>query len=416
MRAVLGSVAIQASSSAAVVAAALLVASQMGLAAQGEFGLLRSWGDALVTIAVLGLPQGLLHLAYREAVPVVALVSWIKRYVLVLLLFSAALAACLTTWALGHRTGGPLSTATAVVVVMSVPFAAAHALWRALLLRQVGAIPYAFVTAMPAWLILVGLLPVCYLGLQGMLAWPLLAAAVGAALVSGSLVRRAGCSHTVADHVNLGWSRRTLWRVSVETGIQSVLIAMSPALVLSSTAWAGASLAQIGAVSLGLHVYQLFGVAAAYLAPMFYDRVARGERIPSNRQLLRGILNHVTWPRAIAAAAACVATLFAVRMLWPRDADSWGLLVLMALAGIVSMAIRMLITLMLARGIFRPLTQQALARLLLLVGGTVALMGMWPATLAVPTALAATEGVVLCWLLRLVHSTDPNKTVAADPA
>ena len=40
------------------------------LIAQGEFGLLRSWSDVLVMLAVFGLPQGLLHLQYREGVPV----------------------------------------------------------------------------------------------------------------------------------------------------------------------------------------------------------------------------------------------------------------------------------------------------------------------------------------------------------
>jgi hypothetical protein len=38
--------------------------ARLGLAAQGEFGLLRSWSDAALTLVVLGLPQGLLHLQY----------------------------------------------------------------------------------------------------------------------------------------------------------------------------------------------------------------------------------------------------------------------------------------------------------------------------------------------------------------
>jgi hypothetical protein len=405
MSPVFGSVAIQASSSAAVVAAALLVASQLGLAAQGEFGLLRSWGDALATIAVMGLPQGLLHLAYREAVPVGALRRWVGRYVLVLLILCAMLSACIAVW--GNRAGLPLPVATAAIVAMSVPFAAAHALWRSLLLRHVGPIQYAFITAMPAWLALIGLLPVCYLGAQGAIAWPLLWAAVGAATVSGSFVRRAALAQPAADPARVGWSRRTLYRVSIETGLQNVLVALSPALVLSGAAWAGASLAQIGAISLGLHVYQLFGIAAAYLAPMFYDRVARAETGLTNQQLWRRFSNHVSWSSALGMAAGSAAGLFAVRLLWPEDANSWTLLVLMALAGILSMVARLLITLMLARGVFRPLTLQAMARLTLFVGGTLALMQTWAATLAVPLALAFTEVLMLGWLLLLAHKTDP---------
>lgn len=416
MRAVFGSVVIQASSSAAVVAAALLVASQMGLAAQGEFGLLRSWSDALVTVVVLGLPQGLLHLAYREAVPMASLAHWVRRYVLVLFFLCAALAVFFIFWAMGHHNGSLLWGATAGIVAMSVPFAAAHSLWRSLLLRHVGAIQYAVVTAMPAWLVLIGLLPICYLGLQGQLAWPLLGAAVGGAVISGLLVQHAGRVQPAAEPAHFDWSRRTLWRVSIEIGAQNVLIALSPALALSCASWAGASLVQIGAVSLGLHVYQLFGVAAAYLAPMFYDRVARAENELTNQHLWHGLFRHATLPSALGMAAACLAALLAVRLLWPEDANSWALLLLMALAGVLSMAVRLLITLMLARGVFRPLTLQAMARLTFFVGSSVVLMRTWPATMAVPLALAFTEVLVLCWLLRLAHLTDPAEVVAADSA
>ena len=77
MRPALWSVAIQAAGSAATLAAALLVSSQLGLSAQGEFGLLRSWTDALGALAVIGLPQGLLHMQYREGVSVAALRAWV---------------------------------------------------------------------------------------------------------------------------------------------------------------------------------------------------------------------------------------------------------------------------------------------------------------------------------------------------
>jgi len=416
MRAVFGSVVVQASSSAAVVAAALLVASQMGLAAQGEFALLRSWSDALVTIAVLGLPQGLLHLTYRDAVPIAVLGQWVRRYVLVLFVLCATVGACVVFWAMDHRTGPALSVATAGLIAASVPFAAAHTLWRSLLLRHAGAIRYAFITAIPAWLILIGLLPVCHLGLRDALAWPLLGSAVGAAVISGVLVQRAGRNQPAAVSASLGWSRQTLWRVSIETGAQNVLIALSPAMVMSCATWAGASLAQIGAVSLGLHVYQLFGVGAAYLAPMFYDRVARTGSVMTNRQLRHRLLDLATWQSGVGIVTACAVALLVVRLLWPKDADSWALLMLMALAGILSMAVRLLITLMLARGVFRPLTFQAMARLMLSVGGSVALMQTCPAMLAVPLALALTEVVVLGWLIRLTQATDSTEPVAAGSA
>jgi hypothetical protein len=408
MRPALWSVVIQATGSAATLGAALLVASTMGLAAQGQFGLLRSWSDALVTVAVLGLPQGLLHLQYRESVPVAALRGWVVRYVLGVAVVLALLIAAALVLLPAAPIAGAFTPATLAVMVAAVPLAAAHLLWRSLALRDVGPVPYAAITAAPALLIFAALVPVCLIGHASAMVWALFAGAALSAVLSGLVVRAAVRSRAPGDAAR-PWSRATLWSIGIETGVQGVLTALSPALVLSIAGWAGAPLAELGAVSLGLHVYQLFGVAAAYIAPMVYDRAAATAQPLTTDEIVARVRAAVTPMRSLLGVTAAVIALIGVRWAWPAGADSLALLSLMAVAGALSMGVRLLVTLMLARGAFRPLTIQALVRLVTATGATALLLQRLPATLAVPLALAATEILLLCWLARaLQHGAEPE--------
>lgn len=405
MRPALWSVAIQAAGSAATFCAALLVSWQLGLPAQGEFGLLRTWTDAGVTLAVLGVPQALLHMQYREAVPVAALRPWVLRYVAVLVGIVAVLMLLAWLWWPAGMPRRPL----VLVAAAAVPLAAAHLLWRSLALRDVGVVAYAVLTAAPAMLVLLGLVPLCLVGWREGLAWVLFGAAVVSALGSGWLVGRQ--AKGTVDTSIAPWSRRALWAVSVETGGQSVLTALSPALVLATAGVLGASLAQIGVVSLGLHVYQLFGIAATYIAPMVYDRAARADRPMSGGELL-ALLRADATPRVLLGLVALVLLAGGLMpLLWPAGVASLLLVAAMAGAGVLSMAVRLLVTLLLARGAFRPLTLNALGRVLIATGATIALMRAVPATVAVPLALLLTEIVMCAWLLRLMQP----RPVTAEP-
>lgn len=402
----LGSVLIQAGGSAATAAAAVLVASQLGLAAQGEFGLLRSWSDVLVMLAVFGLPQGLLHLQYREGVPVAALRHWIGRYLGAL----AALAAVVI--ALGLAT--PLLAdlphrAQALVLVAAAPLAAAHLLWRSLTLRTVGVVAYATVTAAPALLILAGLLPYVAAGWRSGFEWVLLGAAALSALASGLLAQRAAATDTVTSPTPR-WSRRQLWSVSLQTGVQSVLTAASPAALMSLASLLGATLAQVGVISLGLQLYQMFAVAAVYAAPLVYDRAARSERRPDGRQLIALLRQRIGLAPLVAGAAAALFGPWLLAQAWPAVADVAPMLTLMAVAGALALGVRLLSTLQQARGEFTLLSLQAAARLLVGALLTALLMRLWPATLAVPVAMLAVESLLLAWLLgqlgRAPHDTE----------
>ena len=370
------------------------------MAAQGEFGLLRSWSDALGTLAVIGLPQGLLHMQYRGGVSVASLRPWVWRYLLGL---CAALigAFCLMKLLLPVASipNWLQSPQTFWLLGLTVMFGASHLLWRSLALRDVGLLPYAALTAAPSLIVLLALAVVCALGQPSGLVWALLAGAAGSAIASGWMVQR------VAAHAEVGpaWSRREVWAVSSQTGLQNIFAALTPPLVLSTAAYFGASLAQVGLLSLGLHVYQVFGIAATYMAPMVYDKAARSAETLSAAELLNWLRERLTSRAVLAFALAVAVAMVLLRSLWPAGADSLVLVAAMASAGALSMAVRLMVTLLQARGAYRALSWHSLGRLLLSVGGSAALMHSWAAALAVPFALLVTELILLAWAWKLMQ-------------
>jgi hypothetical protein len=394
MRPALKSVFIQALGSAATVLVALGVTFQLGLAAQGQFSLLRSWNDALMTLAVMGLPQALLHLQYRQSVGLGVLLAWVKRYVLGLwggVIFLGAVA-----WWL---TGLPVPVWMLWVILAGVPLSAMHLLCRSLLLRDVSRVAYALVTIAPAVLLLLAVQVICFWAEAHYFVWALLFSAGGSALISGWAVRR--LLELQAPEVSVApvWSRSVLWSVGFESGVQNTLTALGPALLLSTLSGLGAPLSQVGLVSLGLHVYQLFGIAAAYVSPMLYDRAATAAHSPSVGQWWAQLKGRVPWPWLGYLFLLCFAALSLVQNFWPVALELQWSLGLMAVAGALSLAVRLLMTLMLTRAAFRPLTCQAVVRLGCVTGGTALMMPFTGALLAAPLALCLTEVVLLLWLV-----------------
>jgi hypothetical protein len=404
MRPALWSVAIQAAGSAATLGAALLVSSQLGLSAQGEFGLLRSWSDALGALAVIGLPQGLLHMQYREGVSVAALRAWVLRYLKILLVVLAAML-LLRHFLLPLEWTPALlqSPQTLGLLALTVALGASHLLWRSLALRDVGLLPYAAMTAAPSLIVLIALVVVCAIGQRSGLVWALFLGALLSALASAWMVTRVARKEVV-DASAASWSRQTLWAVSSQTGVQNIFTALTPPLVLSTAAALGASLSQVGVLSLGLHVYQIFGVAAVYIAPMVYDKAARSGDAMSEQQLLDWMRERLTLRAVLAFTLLMAVAMFLLRSLWPTGADSLVLVVAMACAGALSMAVRLMVTLMQARGAYRALSWHALGRLVLSVSGSAALIQVWPAAVAVPVALLATEVILLAWVWKLMQA------------
>ncbi len=388
---------IQAIGSVATVLAALGVTFQLGLAAQGQFSLLRSWNDALMTLAVMGLPQALLQLQYHQSVGLRSLHAWVKRYVLGLFIGLMVLGGAAWAWA-----GLPLPGWMLWVIFAGVPLAAAHLLWRSLMLRRVGRVAYAWVTIAPAMLLLVAVQVVCGLGDAQHFVWALLFAALGSALISGWVIRQLLAQLAPTQSAEPMWSRSVLWSVGLESGLQNTFTALGPALMLSTLSWLGAPLAQVGAVSLGLHVYQLFGIAAMYVSPMLYDRAATAAQLPTVAQCWAQLNSRVPllWLGGVFLMGLM---LLVLQNFWPLELNFKIALALMATAGVLSLAVRLLTTVLLARAVFRPLTYQSVLRLVCVAGGTAVFMLYTSAMLAAPLALCLTEAVLLLWLLRLLR-------------
>lgn len=404
----LWSMLLQALGSGATLGAAALVAWRFGLAAQGEFGLLRSWTDALTAVFALGLPQGLLHLQYREGLAASTLLAWTRRYLLIVTLAMLAVAAMLFR----HAPLAPFASgAQAAVIALALPFAVAHLLWRSILLRACGVVPYAAISSLPALGVLAGIAVLCVAGRAQGFEWVLLAAAVLAASVSGALAW--GRFGMIAVVVAVGVTpaappsrpvpTRILWSISLQTWVQGLMAALLPALLLSVAGWRGATLGQIGLVSLGLQVYLLFAVLAAYSAPMIYDRVARSAAPVLIAQVLAAWRDRIGLPVLLSMGATALLGPWTLARFMPSLAAHVVPTTLLAVAGSTALLVRLLWTLLQAGGQVRELSVQAVWRLLLASGLTVWLVPALGAPLAVPLALLGIEVLTLARLATFLH-------------
>jgi uncharacterized membrane protein len=393
------SILIQALGSGATVLCALAITTHLGLAAQGQFGLLRTWNDALVSLAVLGLPQGLLQLQYRDWVAPRALLGWTLRHAAKVAWLLASVGLMVWLWSPSQPPWGAWPWWIWFVLMAGVPASAIHLLWRALLLRGVSAVRYAWITAAPAALMLCGVLVVCALKEPLYLAWSLLLSAVGSTLICAGALQRMLARPTTPEPTQTTWSRQTLWSVGVENGLQNTLIALSPALLLSTLNGLGTTLSQLGIVAWGLHVYQLFAISANYIAPTVYDRWSRHNQEVRASQLWRQF--QLRWHRRHLAVVMVLIAAGLTAVFWGAiKLDVKITLVLMPLAGLCAFATRMLSTLLLAQSRLRPLTYQAVLRCMMMVFGPTLLTPSCGGVLAATLTLLGTEMMVLYWLWR----------------
>lgn len=369
------SVAWQALGSAATLGTALWVSWRLGLAAQGEYGLAKSWFDAAAAIAGLGLPQGLLHLQYRLKVPAAALLGWLQSRGWLFAIASAVVSALLLSQ--GQLLAG--------AVVASLPFSVGHLLARSLIVAGHGVVVFGFFTALPALLTLVGTLVLTQFNLPArfdLLLWLTVAMAGIASMVSA----RQGAGVVVA----LPWSHAELWRVSLQSWLQAALGGMLAALLLSAVSWSGRGGAELGTVSLTMHLYQLFAVLAGYVAPILFDRLARQAHPELGR-----------WPHQVrwwAAFGLLMASLLALApailghsVIDPVWSSALPSISLMLLAGMAAVAARVEGTVLLARSDYLELSLQAGGRLVMALAVTLLTLPWMSAAAAVALALLSVE-------------------------
>jgi hypothetical protein len=369
--AMLQSMAWQALGSAATIGAAGWVSWRHGLAAQGEFGLAKSWFDAAAVMAALGLPQGLLHLQYRLGVPAGALLRWLSGAVVLLALSAVVLAG------VASAAGQPL----VALVLLSVPFAVAHLCARSLLLARRGSAVFGAASALPALLVLAGVV----LPELGGTAWPFATVLLGAAVLTGAATST-WAWHSARPLQRTVWPSAQLWGVALQSYLQAALGALLAAALLSTVAAAGHTGPSLGAASLGMYLYQLLAVAAGYAAPVLFDRLARQDRPTLG-----------AWPAPMQRTAVGLLLAAALGVLgstWSPALAPWLLPVsLMLPAGLAAVAARVAGTVLLARGAYAELSLQAAWRLVVAAGLTFLLLRVLPAAASVALALAVVEAL-----------------------
>jgi O-antigen/teichoic acid export membrane protein len=384
-RDVIWSVALQALGSCATFAVALVISRSMGLEAQGEFGILKSWADLAVTALMFGLPQGLMHCSYQPNADVAGLRSLVHRYVLAITTSGMAVAAT-AVW---------LGYGAVAVVTLAVPGLVFHGLLRSLLLRSAGLIAYALVTIAPAISLLAGVLVLVSIE-SSRWQWSIMVSSLASL----------ACVLLVASLHGLPAARRAkelpagLWSASTHNFIFNICVAAQPALLLTLLTAVGSNAEQLGSLSLSFYFLQIFSVLAGFLAPAVYDRFSAGNSLSSvwardRRRITRVLLAAVAM---VAGVIAAMPWIFSAAF-QPSYAAAIHACQVMTAAGLLVLTGRLIATVLLACGRFADMGYQALARVGLSV--LLALFGHWglalePA-LAAACAVLASEAVVAVW-------------------
>lgn len=394
-------VAVQAGGSAAGFLVVVLVSHRFGIEAQGRFGLLKSWADAISVALMFGLPQALLHLSYHGDAPLARLRGFAQVYA------GRLLWAALPLAALAWFSPWPwLAWA-----VLAAPGFVFHGLLRSLLLRASGPLAYAWVTVSPALLLLVTITALAVLRTDAF-GPALLASAAACALAVVWVAKRAGIASQHAPPL------AGMRSVNRHAFVQNTCAAAQTALLLSLVGWLVDTPTAVGETSFALVFAQLFALAASFMAPLVYDAVARdatrGDNPARARAGLRAALRRLRFvlPALVVLAIVAVPTIVTLLFAAPYASATRACQV-MAVAGTLMLANRLAATVLQAQGAFAELTRQAVARLVLSLLLTAVLCAalQLPAAMAVGIALLLSEvalGVRL-WVMLL-------RGLAAGPA
>lgn len=372
--------ALQACGAALGLVTVVVVARSFGIEAQGRFGLLKGWVDAVSVLLMFGFPQALLHLSYHGNAPLAQLRSFAQRYFLRLVLASLPLAALVAL--------GPWPWLA--WVMLAAPGLVLHGLLRSLLLRAVGPFGYAGITIAPALTLFMAILVLAVWRAE---AWgsALLASAAASALAATVFARCAGIGVENAP------KPLALDAVNRQAFVQNACAAAQTPLLLSLVALLGASAAAVGETSVSLLFAQLFALAASFAAPVVYDAVARDtaslRAVADSRAKLGGL--------GAGLAALVLIAISVVPDLVPRLFPAAGTPTVLACqvmvgAGALLLLNRLGSTVLQARGGFRELTLQAVVRLtasLLLSALLIRFAGL-DAALSAGLALLATEALL----------------------
>jgi O-antigen/teichoic acid export membrane protein len=286
------------------------IAALQGPAAQGAYGLVRTGADLIVALGLFGLPQGMVHLINRMDVRPSLLDGWLTRYSAALL-GGVVLLGALAWGGIGHAlVPGWLDTPLSVLAMgVGCMGWVAQGLQRVFVLCRGSSMRFAWVTAFPAIMLLVGVFVQIGVGSQRY-EWSVAFSGVASVAFGEWQMRRlrreAGWRQGAAARV------RDLLASGTQGFAQVMSMALQPYLSLVLMQWWGASLAEIGWFVFAGSVFQAFALPAGYASPMIFARLSEAKASGTHRAVVRAM-----WLVGLATTVAGVIAAVALHRLVP---------------------------------------------------------------------------------------------------
>ena len=364
-RALHATLAVQTLGSAATLLVGLLIAWSQGPQAQGYYGVVRSTADLLVAIALLGIPQGSVHLLNHERVRPQALQSGLARYVSAL---GVVVVVVVPSGALDVLPRGLQQPDTALALTIGVLGWMVHAIQRSFVLCMGSTSAFSWLTAAPALTLLAAVLVIVASG-SFRYEWAIAASGVlsalwGAAMMAPLRAQPAWC---------LG--PEPSWRKLLSSGghstVQTVSMALQPWLALSLLLRMGATPAEIGWFVLAGYVQQLFALPVNFVMPLLLARASRAAGTGERYDVSQGmrVVGALVLLSAVAVAAALPISV--PILLGEAYRPAVAACVCMAIAGPAVVMGRLASALMLGCGRFAAVTALFVLRIGLMV------LGIW---------------------------------------
>ncbi len=354
---------VQGLGSAATLLLGLLIAWFQGPQAQGYYGVVRSAADLLVAIALLGLPQGLVHLLNHERVRPQTLQSGLARYVCAVAVLGLVLILSCDLGVLSEDLRRP---AVALPLAAGVVGWVVHALLRSFVLCMGSTSAFSWLTAAPALTLLAAAVVLLASG-SHRYEWAVAASGAASALWGAALVAPLRAQSAWRQGAELQWGK--LLSFGGHSTVQTVALALQPWLALSLLQRLGAAPVELGWFVLAGYVQQLFALPANFVVPLLMARaskaagsgkpydVTHGMRVVGVVSLLGGV--------AVAASLPVGVPLLLGEAYRPAVAAC----VCMAVAGPAVMMGRLASALMVGRGRFSPVTALFIMRVGLMATG-----------------------------------------------
>ena len=402
-RALHATLAVQGLGSAATLLLGLLIARFQGPQAQGHYGVVRSAADLLVAIALLGLPQGMVHLLNHERVRPQALQSGLARYVCSVVALGLVL---ILSCDLGLLPEGLRRPAAALALAAGVAGWMVHALQRSFVLCMGSTSAFSWLTAAPALTLLAAVVVLLISGSHSY-EWAVAASGVASALWGAVLVARLRAQAAWRHGAEVPW--RKLLSFGGHSTVQTVSLALQPWLALWLLQRLGAAPAELGWFVLAGYVQQLFALPANFVMPLLMARASKAAGSGQSYDVTHGMrvvgVSSVLGGVAVAAALPLSVPL----MLGEAYRPAVAACVCMAVAGPAVMMGRLASALMLGRGRFTAVTALFILRVGLMATG-IWLVGTGKLQLSLDRVTAAAvvwamaEIIVTACMLATTHS------------